>query len=141
MISKKMNIEGEKMNKTIKIILLILTSIVLIFHIPVYSNASTLDSIISRGDSFLEAGDDSLAAAPDESKLQSLSNTVSGILLTIALVVTLISIVVMGINFVVQSVEDKAKIKESMVPWMIGVIISFGAYGIWKITMGVFYSL
>lgn len=128
------------MNKTIKIILLILISIVLIFYMPVYSNASTLDSVISTGNSFLEAGDNSLTSTPDESKLQSLSNTVSGILLTIALGVTLISTVVMGINFVVQSVEDKAKIKESMVPWIIGIVISFGAYGIWKITMSIFYN-
>ena len=136
-----MDIEGEKMNKTIKIILLSLISIALIFSVPIYSKASTLDEIISSGDSFLNTSDGSLASTPDESKLQNLSNTVSGILLTIAVGVTLISAVVMGINFVIQSVEDKAKIKESMVPWIIGIVISFGAYGIWKITMSVFYSL
>ena len=135
------------MNKIIKIILLSLISIVVLFNIPIYSKASgeteksTLDSIISSGNSFLDAGDDSLASTPDEGKLQNLSNTVSGILLTVALAVTLISAVVMGINFVVQSVEDKAKIKESMVPWIIGIIVAFGAYGIWRITMGIFYQI
>lgn len=134
------------MNKTMKIIILSLVSIVLIFSRPIYSKASgetdnsTLDSIISSGNSFLDAGNSSLVSTPDESKLQNLSNTVSGILLTIAVGVTLISAVVMGINFVIQSVEDKAKIKESMVPWIIGIVISFGAYGIWKITMGIFYN-
>ena len=44
----------------------------------------------------------------------------------------------MGINFMVQSVEDKAKIKESMIPWVIGIIISFGAFGIWQITINIF---
>lgn len=66
---------------------------------------------------------------------------ISGILLTIAVAVTLISSVIMGINFAIQSVEGKAKIKESMVPWIIGIVISFGAYGIWKITINVFMGL
>ena len=47
----------------------------------------------------------------------------------------------MAINFAIQSVEDKAKVKESMVPWIIGIFISFGAYGIWKITMTIFYGM
>ena len=146
MIGENLGIEGENMNKTIKIILLLLISILLIFSIPIYSNASgeteksTLDTIISSGDSFLDAGNDSLASTPSESSLKKLSNTVSGILLTIAVAVTLISAAVMGINFVVQSVEDKAKIKESMIPWIIGIFISFGAYGIWRLTMSIFYQ-
>lgn len=129
---------GEcKMNKIVKTILSVLITVLLMFCMPLYSKALTLDDIIDNGNSFLEVED----SKPDEGKLQDLSNTVSGILLTIALVVTLISAVVMGINFVVQSVEDKAKIKESMIPWIIGIFISFGAYAIWKITMSIFYNL
>ena len=78
---------------------------------------------------------------PSESGLQNLSKSISNVLLTIAVSVTLISAAVMGINFTIQSVEDKAKIKESMVPWIIGIFISFGAYGIWNITMQIFYNL
>lgn len=133
---------GEcKMNKIVKTILSVLITVLLMFCMPLYSKALTLDDIIDNGNSFLEVEDSGLASKPDEGKLQDLSNTVSGILLTISLVVTLISAVVMGINFVVQSVEDKAKIKESMIPWIIGIFISFGAYAIWKITMSIFYNL
>lgn len=134
------------MKKLIKITLIMLISIILIFNNPIYSNAEgiTLDSVISSGDSFLNINNRDNATpviTPDETKLQAISNTVSNVLLTIALGVTLISAVMMGINFTIQSVEDKAKIKESMVPWIIGIIVSFGAYGIWRITMGVFYDL
>lgn len=129
------------MNKKLKTILAIMTTALLIFSIPLYSKAFTLDDVIDNGNSFLEIQNSGLAVAPAETGLENLSNTVSGILLTIALVVTLISAVVMGINFVVQSVEDKAKIKESMIPWIIGIFISFGAYAIWKITMSIFYNL
>ena len=141
MICEKCNMEGDKMNKIIRSTLIILISILLIFNIPLYSNAITFDEIISNGDSFLAAGDENSTITPDQGGVQNLANTISNILLTIALGVTLISAVIMGINFAIESVEDKAKIKESMVPWIIGIIISFGAYGIWKITMNIFYGM
>ena len=48
---------------------------------------------------------------------------------------------IIGIQFMVASAEDKAKVKESMIPWVIGIFVAFGAYGIWTITMNVFYKL
>ena len=139
-----LNIEGDEMKMATKVILITIISAMLIFNIPLYSKAAlSLDDVMSAGDSFLEAdkGGGVTAGTPDEGDLKDISNTVSGVLLTIALGVTLISGVMMGINFTIQSVEDKAKIKESMVPWIIGIIISFGAYGIWRITMNIFYQL
>jgi len=44
-------------------------------------------------------------------------------------------------NYLEYYGDYKAKIKESMVPWMIGILVSFGAYGIWRITMSVFYGI
>ena len=105
------------------------------------TNAFSLEDVIGYGNDFLQQGNTSTVVTPSPESLKLLSNSVSGILLSIAIVVTLISVVIMGINFIIQSVEEKAKIKESMVPWIIGIIISFGAYGIWKLTMSVFYQL
>lgn len=124
-----------------KKIITVLISIILVLNIPLYSKAISLDDIINSGDSFLEAGTDSSAVTPSQDGLKNLSNAVSSILLTIAVGITLISAAMMAINFVFQSVEEKAKIKESMIPWIIGIFISFGAYGIWRITMSIFYKL
>lgn len=99
----------------------------------------TLDDIINNGNSFLNIGDSSNITT--ETEVKDISDWVSGILLTIAIGVTLISAIIMGINFLTQTVEDKAKIKESMTPWVIGIFISFGAYTIWKITMNIFMNL
>ena len=126
------------MKNTIKLIFLLLISVVLITNIPLYSNAFSFSELLDSAKDFENAGGS--GGAIEESGLQSISNSVSNILLTIALGVTVISAAVMGINFAIQSVEDKAKIKESMVPWMIGILVSFGAYGIWRITMGIFYG-
>lgn len=100
---------------------------------------TSLDDIISNGKSFLQLG--VTKNEINEDKLKTLSSFVSSILLWIAIAVTLISAIVMGINFLTQSVEDKAKIKESMTPWVIGIIVSFSAYTIWQVTISAFSNL
>ena len=76
-----------------------------------------------------------------QNDLKSLSNFISGVLLTIAIGVTVITGAIMGLNFITQSIEEKAKVKESMVPWIIGIIVSFGAFTIWEVAVNLFQSL
>lgn len=129
------------MKEAVKIASIILISVLLIINMPIYTNALSFDEIMQGADDFIQQGGSGPAVNIQESELQKISKTVSNVLLSIAVGVTLISAIVMGINFTIQSVEDKAKVKESMVPWVIGIFVAFGAYGIWKITMGVFYGL
>lgn len=106
-----------------------------------YAAGLSIDGIIDSGKSFMKQDADTEPFGKDGAELQELSKFVSGVLLTIAIGVTVISGVVMGINFMLQSVEDKAKIKESMVPWIIGIFVSFGAFGIWQITITIFSKI
>lgn len=129
------------MNIKNKIIIVTLISIILIFKLPIYSKAFSVDSIFDAGKNFILAGSDSNATGIQDEELKDISDTVSSVLLTIALAVTFISIAVMGVNFAIQTVDEKAKIKESMIPWIIGIFVSFGAYGIWKLVMQIFYSM
>ena len=129
------------MNTKIKKIIIALITIILIFSLPTYSKAISFDSIFGGAQDFISQGSGSGAQGVDEGELKNISDTVSSVLLTIAVAVTFISIGAMGISFAVQTVEDKAKVKESMVPWLIGVLISFGAYGIWKMVMTIFYNM
>ena len=99
----------------------------------------TFDEIIKNGNDFVNIGNSSQLT--NETEIENISSFVSGCLITIAIGVTVISAVIMGINFLTQTVDDKAKIKESMTPWVIGIFISFGAFGIWKLTMNIFMDL
>ena len=101
---------------------------------------SSLDDIMKNGNSFLNAGSES-STMIDQNDLKSLSNFISGVLLTIAIGVTVITGAIMGLNFITQSIEEKAKVKESMVPWIIGIIVSFGAFTIWEVAVNLFQSL
>lgn len=101
---------------------------------------SSLDDIMNNGNSFLNAGSES-STMIDQNDLKSLSNFISGVLLTIAIGVTVITGAIMGLNFITQSIEEKAKVKESIVPWIIGIIVSFGAFTIWEVAVNLFQSL
>ena len=101
---------------------------------------SSLDDIMNNGNSFLNAGSES-STMIDQNDLKSLSNFISGVLLTIAIGVTVITGAIMGLNFITQSIGEKAKVKESMVPWIIGIIVSFGAFTIWEVAVNLFQSL
>ena len=130
------------LKQLLKIIFIIIT-IFLVFSFSTYSKvnaASTLDDVLSKGEDFLNAADEDTNTI-DEGDLHELSGFISGVLLSIAIGVTIISGVILGIKFVTQSIEDKAKIKESMVPWVIGILISFGAFTIWEIAVNVFQNL
>ncbi len=130
------------LKQLLKIFLIIIT-IFMIFNFLTYSKveaASTLDDVLSKGDDFLNAADPNTNTI-DEGDLQELSGFISGVLLSIAIGVTILSGVILGIKFVTQSIEDKAKIKESMVPWIIGILVSFGAFTIWEIAVNLFQNL
>lgn len=99
------------------------------------STASSVDDIIKSANAFLQVGEDSNII--DASRLQTVSKFVSGVLLTIAIAITVISAAIMGIKFMTESVEDKAKIKESMTPWVIGILVAFGAFAIWQVTINI----
>lgn len=121
----------------------LITSLILC-NLSVYSTTcmadGSLDDVMNNGNSFLNAGSES-STMIDQNDLKSLSNFISGVLLTIAIGVTVITGAIMGLNFITQSIEEKAKVKESMIPWVIGIIVSFGAFTIWEVAVNLFQSL
>lgn len=121
-----------------------LITLLILCNLSVYSTTcmadGSLDDVMNNGNSFLNAGSES-STMIDQNDLKSLSNFISGVLLTIAIGVTVITGAIMGLNFITQSIEEKSKVKESMVPWVIGIIVSFGAFTIWEVAVNLFQSL
>lgn len=121
-----------------------LITLLILCNLSVYSTTcmadGSLDDGMNNGNSFLNAGSES-STMIDQNDLKSLSNFISGVLLTIAIGVTVITGAIMGLNFITQSIEEKAKVKESMIPWVIGIIVSFGAFTIWEVAVNLFQSL
>ena len=67
--------------------------------------------------------------------MEILSDTLYNILFTIGVVVAAIFGIIIGIQFVTGSVEQKAKVKETLIPYFVGCFVIFGAFGIWKLVI------
>lgn len=121
---------------TRKIIILIVIAIVTIINFNTTSYAGSVDDIFTQGEDFLNKGD-SPDSVIDEDALKITSNEIYNILFTIGVVLSVAIGMVIGIQFIMGSVDEKAKIKETLVPYVVGVFIIFGAFTIWKIVVSI----
>ena len=136
------------MKKTINLLTKILF-ITIIFQVIICnstveaSEESFWSDIFSQGDRFLQIG---ASAATNESSASDantmeIMDDIYSILFPLGVVATVMVGGFLGIKFMLASAEDKAKVKESMVPYVIGCIVIYGAFGIWKICIQIFSSL
>lgn len=113
--------------------------------IPISNAESYWEEIFSSGDEFLEEGHkqqtDGDTTVIDETKMKRLSDNLYSILFTLGVVASVIIGAVLGIQLMWGSIEQKAKIKELLIPYIIGCIVIFGAFGIWRIVINVGESI
>lgn len=112
-----------------KILIVTLMLLIVSSLIPIKVNA--VSDMFQSADDFLAAGS-SPTTVIDEKKLQSTSGTIYKWLMTIAICVAVIIGAVIGVQFIVGSVEGKAKIQEALVPYIVGCVVIFGSFFIWK---------
>ena len=110
------------MKKTMKILTVLLLAIVLItFATNVFADELDPAKLTpSYGDS---------------TALQNKAGQIMGMIRNVAIVASVIIIMVLGVKYMLGSVEEKAEIKAALVPFVIGCIVVFGAFGIWKIVV------
>lgn len=96
--------------------------------------AEGMKNIIDGGSSFIQSGGQSQYEL-DTDQLKNASNTIYNTLLLAGMAIAVIASSILGIKFMIGSVEEKAQIKEALVPFVIGCIVIFGAFGIWKIAI------
>lgn len=125
------------MKKILIKFLIILIAIILVNTITfnTISYASSADDIISQGDGFLSKADKNEVINTDALKVTS--GNIYNILFTIGVVLSVAIGMIIGIQFIMGSVEEKAKIKETLVPYVVGVFIIFAAFTIWKIAVNI----
>lgn len=125
-------------NMTKKIIIVFSVFVLLLSTLT--TSAFAIDDIISQGKDFIadgEAQDNPI----EDNELKPVSDTIYNILLTIAIVLAVIMAGVLGIGFMVGSIDEQAKIKESLIPYVVGCIIVFGGFGIWRVIAGLVQNI
>lgn len=121
------------MKKKFLISLLIISLLSVIF-INNIKAVSTLDDMISGAKDFIEQGN-SGSNGTDYAGFNDSLVVIFNAFLTIGTIVATIVLAIMGILFMTSTSEEKAKIKESLMPFVIGCIVMFGAFTIWKVVV------
>lgn len=93
----------------------------------------SVEGMLDSATGFLDEGKDANYLTQEE--MQTVVDTIYNVLLSICIVAALIMGIFIGIKFMTGSVEEQAQVKETLIPYIVGCSIAFGAFGIWKIMM------
>lgn len=116
--------------------------VIFVIIISISSEAFAWSEVIQKGKDFVSAGENPGEDVPiDPEKvnegLQGLSSYLYNLLLTAGVVIAVIVATILGIQFMMGGAEGQAKVKEMLVPFIVGCIVVFGGFGIWKIAITV----
>ena len=91
------------------------------------------DDWVGQADDFLNNSDNSIGINKDIMK--EASDDVYNLLSSVGMIISVIVGIALGIIYMMASAVDKAKVKETLIPYFIGSLVIFGAFGIWKIAI------
>lgn len=103
-------------------------------------NDKYFGNIISSGDDFLELGKNS-TTDNDKGKVQEAIDYIYNTLLIIGIIASVIIGVVLGLKYMTESSGEQAKVKETLIVYVVGCIVTFSAFGIWKIVVTILRQL
>ncbi|MBR2744449.1 MAG: hypothetical protein IKE01_04045 [Clostridia bacterium] len=124
--------------KVIKRILIIIT--IVIISTLITSNKAYAGKDYVSPSNIVNSAKDFLNDAGDGPEIINAKNGKSAvdqiyyIGLAIAIVAAVIIGIVLGIQFMTTGAAGQAKVKEKLIPFAVGALVVFGAFGIWKIT-------
>ena len=122
-------------DKIIFIVIIVLCVFSLMIPKTYATTRHTIGGIVTGADDFISASSNATGAGISDASVQDMSNLLYNILLIIGIAVAVIVGIAIGIKFVTGSVAEKAKIKETLVPYIAGCVVLFGAFTIWKIVV------
>ena len=130
------------MKKNIMKIIAIIIISALIVYIPVVSKAGFIDDIIDAASGFINSkNDESVVNSVNETQIVETSHEIYNLLMYAGLIVASGVILILGIQIMTGSIEQKAKAKEMLIPFVIGCVVVFGSLTIWRMVSNVATSI
>lgn len=77
----------------------------------------------------------------DNDRVAQMGSTIVGIIRTVGTVVALIALVILGLKYMLGSTAEKAKYKESMIPYVIGMVMLLASVNILNILYKIFFKI
>ena len=123
------------MKKYKKLLINIMVIFIILFNLFIpNAYAGPLQDIMNRAEGFVNNGENGGNVINNDA-LKEGSNTLYNILLVIGIAVAFIWGIVLWIQFVTGSLGEKADVKKNLIVYVIGCIIIFGAFGIWRLLL------
>ena len=66
-------------------------------------------------------------AAINDNQLKTAGNQIATIIRTVGIILSVIILMILGIKYMMGSAEEKAEYKKTMIPYIVGAVILFGA--------------
>ena len=120
------------MKKSIKIISMLLVVILAISLMSTLVFAREPEEEISATGI---AGELTGTKSAAQGEVISIGNQIIGIITTVGVVVSVIVLLVLGIKYMMGSASEKAEYKKTMIPYLVGAILIFGASTITKVVV------
>lgn len=113
------------MKKTVKIISTVLLAIMLI--------TTLAGTVLAKADveGTLTKIDETQGG--ETGKISTLGGNIVNILQVVGIVIAVVVILVIGIKYLIGSAEEKAKYKETMIPYVVGALLVFAGTSIVKV--------
>ena len=123
------------MKKYKKLLINIMVIFILLFNLFIpNAYAGPLQDIMNRAEGFVNNGENGGNVINNDA-LKEGSNTLYNVLLVIGIAVAFIWGIVLGIQFITGSLGEKADVKKNLIVYLVGCVIIFGAFGIWKLLL------
>ena len=103
------------------------------------SSEKSLEDMTSDADKFLNSGN--TPSSTFLASLQNFSKTIYNIMLTIGIFLAVIIGGIIGIKLMVSSASEKAEAKKLLVPYVVGCVVVFGGFGIWKLVVTILQGI
>lgn len=122
------------MKKYKKLLINIMVIFIILFNLFIPNAYAGPQDIMNRAEGFVNNGENGGNVINNDA-LREGSNTLYNVLLVIGIAVAFIWGIVLGIQFITGSLGEKADVKKNLIVYIIGCIIIFGAFGIWKLLL------
>lgn len=123
------------MKKHKKLLINIMVIFIILFNLFIpNAYAGPLQDIMNRAEGFVNNGENGGNVINNDA-LKEGSNTLYNVLLVIGIAVAFIWGIVLGIQFITGSLGEKADVKKNLIVYLVGCVIIFGAFGIWKLLL------
>ena len=119
------------MNKIMRILSIILMAAMLVSTISTISMATSVDPGKIAGDLTGKINSEAQGQVTD------IGNQIIGILTTVGVVVAVVVLLILGIKYMMGSASEKAEYKKTMIPYLVGAILIFGASAITKVVVSI----